>query len=178
VNPLERIDTARLVLRKPRLDDADSIFESYARDPEVTRHLTWLPHKSSEETRRILQRMLDGWSAGTAYPYALTLKDEDAVIGMIAMHPDGFKVEIGYVLARSRWGNGYMTEALRAVVDWALQQPGVHRIFATCGVENPASARVLEKSGMQREGLLRKYIVHPNRGDEPRDSYIYSIVKT
>lgn len=177
MNPPEKIETARLVLRKPRLDDATAIFESYAQDPEVTRHLTWRPHKDIAETRTSLQRMRDHWASGQAYPFAITLKDEDAPIGMIAMHPDGFQVEIGYVLTRLHWGRGYMTEAATPLIDWALRQPDVYRVYATCGVDNHASARVLEKAGMQREGLLRKYIIHPNTGDEPVDSYIYAAVR-
>lgn len=97
----ERIETERLVLRKPRREDAPDIFTAYAQDIEVTRYLTWLPHKSVEETYQILGQMLKHWEAGDSYPYAITRKDSDTVIGMIAMHPDGFRVAIGYVLGRS-----------------------------------------------------------------------------
>ena len=74
-------------------------------------------------------------------------------------------------------GKGYMTEAARAIIHWAFQQPTIYRVYATTGVDNIASQRVMEKAGMQREGLLRKYIVHPNISDEPRDSYMYAIVR-
>lgn len=68
-------------------------------------------------------------------------------------------------------------EAARAVIDRAFQQPSVYRVYATTDVENTASQRVLRKVGMQCEGLLRKYIVHPNISAIPRDSYIYAITK-
>ena len=65
----------------------------------------------------------------------------------------------------------------RAIVEWAFQQPTIYRVNATTDIENIASQRVLEKSGMVREGLLRKYIVHPNLSDIPRDSYMYAITR-
>jgi len=177
MNPPETIQTERLLLRKPRLDDAPVIFESYAQDPEVTRYMTWRPHKSVEETYRIVELMLQLWDEGEAYSYAITLRNSDEVIGMIAMHPDDFKVGIGYVLARPHWGKGYMTEAACAITNWLLEQPDVYRVYATCDVEHLASARVMEKAGMIREGLLRRYVLHPNLSDEPRNAYLYAVVR-
>ena len=177
MNPPERIETERLTLRKPRRDDAPTIFSAYAQDLEVTRYMTWRPHKNVGETYRIVELMLKLWDEGEAYSYVITLKNSDSAIGMIAMHLEGFKVSIGYVLARPYWDKGYTTEAALAVTNWLLKQPDIYRVFATCDVENPTSARVMEKVGMQREGILRRYIVHPNISDEPRDSYMYAIVK-
>ena len=177
MKPPEQFKTERLILRKRRMDDAPAIFTAYAQDLDVTRYMTWRPHENVEETYRIVELMLKLWDEGIAYSYVLTLKDLDSAIGMIAMHPDGFKVGLGYVLARLHWGKGYMTEAVLAVTNWLLEQPDIYRIFAVCDVENLASARVMEKVGMVREGLLRKYIVHPNISDVPRDSYMYAIVK-
>ena len=104
-------------------------------------------------------------------------KDDRQLIGMIGLKVDGHKAELGYVLARAYWNTGYMTEAARAVVKWALEQKGIYRVWAVCDVENQPSARVMEKIGMQREGVLRRWIMHPNRSDEPRDCYCYSMTK-
>ena len=177
MKPLERFETERLVLRIPRTDDAPAIFAAYAQDIEVTRYLTWRPHKNLEETYSIIERILKLWKEGNAYSYAIALKDSEAVIGMIALHPDDFKVGLGYVLARPHWGKGYMTEAVRVLANWLLEQPEIYRVFAVCDVENFASARVMEKAGMIREGILLRNSMHPNVSNEPRDSYIYSIVK-
>jgi ribosomal-protein-alanine N-acetyltransferase len=98
-------------------------------------------------------------------------------IGMIDLRPQGERAEIGYVLARPYWGQGYMTEAAHAVVEWVLRQPGIYRVWAVCDVENTASARVLEKVGMQREGVLRRWIIHPNVDAVPRDCYCYAMIK-
>ncbi len=83
----------------------------------------------------------------------------------------------GYVLARSAGGRGLMTEALAEVAEWALRQPGVWRIGDVCDVENVASARVMEKAGLSREGVLRRWAVHPNVGDEPRDCFSFAKVR-
>ena len=153
------------------------MFTGWAQDLEVTRYLTWHPHKSIEESHEIIKLCLKLWEGEDDHPYMLTLKENDHPIGMIALHPDGFKVALGYVLAKRYWGKGYMTEATREMTKWLLKQPDVFRVFATCDVENLASARVMEKAGMTREGLLRRYIIHPNISDEPRDCYMYAIVR-
>ena len=70
-----------------------------------------------------------------------------------------------------------MTEAVRAVVDWAFSLEEVFRVWAVCDTANTASARVLEKAGMAREGILRRWIVHPNVSSEPRDCFVYSKVR-
>ena len=175
--PPKRFETERLVLRKPRPEDAPAIFEGWAQDKEVTRYLTWRPHERIEQTNEFIQRCLSAWEHQTRFPYMVTLKEAGQVMGMIDPHIEGPKLGIGYGAARAFWGKGYMTEATRAVIHWAFQQPSIYRVYATTDVENVASRRVLEKVGMQCEGILRKYIVHPNISDVPRDSYMYAIVK-
>jgi [ribosomal protein S5]-alanine N-acetyltransferase len=67
-----------------------------------------------------------------------------------------------------------MTEALTTIADWVLQQSSVFRISAVCDVDNVGSAGVLKKAGFTREGLLRRWMMHPNVSEEPRDCYSYS----
>jgi len=104
-------------------------------------------------------------------------KSDHELVGMLELRIDHWRADLGYVIAQEYWGNGYATEVTKSVVEWALMQADIFRVWATCDVENPASARVLEKAGMQREGILRRFTVHPNISDEPRDSYCYSAVK-
>jgi len=177
---MERVTftTERLILRPPEPQDADSIFRNYARDPEVTRFLVWRPHADVWETRRFLESCREGWASGDEFTWVLVPHGSDEVIGMVAVRPEEeYKAEIGYVLARPFWGQGLMTEAARCASDWLRSQPGIYRIWATCDVDNLASARVLEKIGMQREGVLRRWMVRPNVSAEPRDSFIYSWVR-
>jgi len=56
-------------------------------------------------------------------------------------------------------------------------EPDIYRVFATCDVDNPASAKVMEKAGMKYEGLLRRYMIHPNVSEEPRDCLMYARVR-
>lgn len=177
MKPAEQIETQRLLLRKPRMEDAPAIFAGWTREPEVTRFLSWHPHQRLEQTESFVRNCLAAWEDEARFPYLITTREGHQAIGVIDPRPDGWRLEIGYLLARPHWGKGYMTDAARAVIDWAFRQPAIHRVYATTDVENRASQRVLEKSGMQREGLLRKYALHPNLSEEPRDSYIYAIVR-
>jgi RimJ/RimL family protein N-acetyltransferase len=105
------------------------------------------------------------------------MKEGGEVVGMIDPYIQIPRMGIGYGLSRAYWGRGYMPEATCTVIQWAFQQPSIYRIYATTDVDNVASQRVLEKVGMKCEGLLHKYIVHPNISDVPRDSYMYAITK-
>jgi RimJ/RimL family protein N-acetyltransferase len=173
----EHIETERLLMRPPRLEDADAIFEGWAQDREVTRYLTWRPHECIEQAQEFVRSCVAAWEKDARFPYMITLRENHNVIGMIDPRIEGSKVGIGYGLARSYWGKGYVPEATRALIDWAFRQPMIYRVYATTDVENVASQRVLEKVGMQREGLLRKYIIHPNISNIPRDSYMYAITR-
>ncbi|HSL43835.1 MAG TPA: GNAT family protein [Anaerolineales bacterium] len=173
----ERIETERLILRKPRMDDASVLFAAYMQDPEVTRYTTWRPHRQLQEAEDFIRNSIYAWEIGTRFPFVITLKGMDEPFGMIDLHVRGCTVGLGYVIARSHQGHGYATEATRAIITWALQQPTIYRVNASTDIENMASQKVLEKVGMLREGLLRKYIVHPNISDIPRDSYMYAITK-
>ena len=72
---------------------------------------------------------------------------------------------------------GQAGRALGALVDRALEQPGIWRAWAFCDAENPASARVMEKAGMSFEGRLRRWHVAPNVSSEPRDCLAYAMVR-
>jgi ribosomal-protein-alanine N-acetyltransferase len=177
MRPPEFIETERLLLRVPTLTDARSIFTAYSQDAEVTRYLTWRPHESIRQTELFVAKCIVAWEGAARFPWAIVLKSEDRLVGMIEMRLDHFKADIGYGLAGAYWRQGIMTEAVRQVVDWALSQQEIYRVWALCDVDNRASARVLEKVGMQHEGILRRYIIHPNPSDEPRDCHCYAIVK-
>jgi [ribosomal protein S5]-alanine N-acetyltransferase len=177
MKPPGHIETERLVLRIPSVADAEAIFNSYAQDSQVTRYLIWRPHKNIQETKCFLADCAVAWEGNVRFPYVITFKENGAVIGMIEMRLNDFTADVGYVVSRQHWGKGMATEALGSLVEWALRQESIYRVWALCDVENLASARVLEKVEMRREGVLRRQIVHPNISDEPRDCYCYAIVK-
>jgi RimJ/RimL family protein N-acetyltransferase len=177
INPPKSLKTERLRLRKAKLSDAEAIFRQYAQDAEVTKYVSWSAHKDIEETREYVRMCLLAWDVGKAFHWVIERNEDKQAIGMIIARVAGEKWELGYVLARVYWGRGYMTEALKALIAWALKQKDIYRIWAVCDVDNIASARVMEKAGLWREGTLRRWSVHPNISPEPRDSYCYSIVK-
>ena len=161
--------TPRLLLRPVTSGDAAAIFDAYAGDAAVTRFVTWRPYRSVADTQAYLDGCLAADPAASC-TYLLTACGDDAVLGALDLRrPATHRMEFGYVLARPCWGRGLMPEALGAAVAWALAQRDVFRIGSVCDVENRASARVMEKAGPTREGLLRRWLVHPNIGGEPRD---------
>jgi [ribosomal protein S5]-alanine N-acetyltransferase len=169
-------ETARLRARPAAVADAEVLFEHYASDPAVAKYMTWTPHRSVDDTVEFLQRCERVWSEGSAFPWTLWMRDEGALAGMIEIRVRATTIDLGYALARRWWRQRLMSEALAAVIDWAFSQPAIYRVWATCDVDNVASARLLERAGMHREGILRRWLVHPNLSDEPRDCLCYSIV--
>ncbi|HEY2920366.1 MAG TPA: GNAT family N-acetyltransferase [Candidatus Binatia bacterium] len=176
-NPPITLKTERLRLRKVKLADAEAIFRQYAQDPEVTKYVSWRAHKDIEETREFVRMCLLAWDVGNAFHWVIERLEDKQVMGMMSARAGGEKWELGYVLARFHWERGYMTEAVKGIIAWAMRQKDIYRIWAVCDVDNLASARVMEKAGMQREGVLRRWSVHPNISAEPRNSYCYAITK-
>jgi ribosomal-protein-alanine N-acetyltransferase len=169
------LQTPRLVLRYPRVEDSAAVFGGYASDPEVTRYMVWKPNESLEQTEQFMRARVEANVRGQSFAWALTRRGgDDTLIGMIELRPNDFKADVGYVLSRPHWGKGLMTEALCAVMDFAFSLPGIYRVWATCDVDNIGSARVMEKAGMLYEGTLRRNIIHPNISDEPRDVRCYA----
>ena len=169
--------TPRLILRPIAREDAGAIFESYAQDATVTRFLTWRPHRSRSDTEAYVAQCI-ATPPCVSRTYVLTNRNAGDLRGAFDLRRAApHRLHFGYVLARTWWGQGLMTEVLAEVVTWALKQPSVFRISAVCDVENIGSARVMEKAGLVREGLLRRWLMHPNVSDEPRDCFSYARVR-
>jgi [ribosomal protein S5]-alanine N-acetyltransferase len=98
-------------------------------------------------------------------------------VGMIELRLNPPKADFGYVLRRSCWGLGYATEAVSAVVQWAIKQPTIFRVWATCHPDNKRSIRVLEKSGLHLEAKLINWEARPNLGEQAGDSLAYSLTR-
>jgi RimJ/RimL family protein N-acetyltransferase len=177
LDPPEHIKTQRLRMRHPRLSDAPAIFE-YASDPEVTRYMDWPTHTSVQTAVDFVQGCLVRLTERTELTWALTVPPEDRTIGVISCRMHGHSVDFGYALNRDYWRRGLATEATRAIVEWVSNLEDVYRVWATCDVENVASARVLEKAGLSREGVLRCWSIKPNIGPRPRDAFVYAKVRS
>jgi RimJ/RimL family protein N-acetyltransferase len=169
--------TERLVLRPIEIADIASIFYGWAQDAAVTHFLVWRPHTSPADTATYVNSRVNAPPHLTR-TFILAGRHDQSVRGAFELRHNGpHRLEFGYVLAHSFWGQGLMTEALCTVTDWAMRQSNLFRISSVCDVENLASARVMEKAGLTREGVLRRWSVHPNISDEPRDCFSYSRIR-
>jgi ribosomal-protein-alanine N-acetyltransferase len=171
--PPAELRTARLVLRRPIAADAAAIFAEYTQDPEVTRFLTWRPHREPWEAKRYIAEAITAWAGLRRRVYMLTL-DAKRPIGALELRRSPHGVSFGYVLARPYWRRGLMTEALAASVAWSLEQPDIWRLSSFCDIGNFASARVMEKAGLGFEAILQRWIVHPNLSPAPRDCRMHA----
>ena len=165
--------TPRLYLRRPRASDAELIFTGFGADPEVMRFLRWRPHASLATAEAAIARRLERLENGVEYSWVLEAMESGDAVGLVSGWREGDALELGFSLAQPFWSRGLMTEAVSAVRDWALGA-GLRRVWATCDVENRASARVLEKAGLEPRGGFERGIVRPNLGPDPRPSLYFS----
>ncbi|MGI5884328.1 MAG: GNAT family N-acetyltransferase [Candidatus Spyradocola sp.] len=159
------METPRLRIRKLGIGDAEDVF-AFSRNPEVSRYVLWDTHRSIADSRSMVRSALRAYRTGEAASLAIELRETRRVIGTIGFvwiddeHNCG---EIGYSLAQEYWGQGLMTEALRAMLRFAFTTLHLNRVEAMYDVRNRASGRVMEKCGLRREGLLREKLY--NKGE-------------
>lgn len=175
----QNIETNRLLLRKFVLKDVESMFNNWAKDPENVKYLGWATHKNIDTTYKILNEWLNSYAKNNYFKWCITLKVKDEAIGdisIISLLEKEACGEIGYVLSKKYWNNGIMTEALIAVIDFLFKKANFHRIQARHEAPNTASGRVMLKSGMRFEGVLRES-TKTNKGTWC-DAPMYSIIKS
>lgn len=171
------IRTSRLILRSPAPTDAEALYEAYASDPEATRYLRWKPKQHPDEVREFLEAAPVPTERGREQHWVIELSDDLTPIGMFSVWYSDHGAELGFVLGRAHWRKGYLTEAGTAVMERLMSEPTIYRVWAYCDCENVASVRTLERLGLEREGVLRRWAVHPNIAAEPRDAFMYSRVR-
>ena len=147
----ERIETARLVLRRPLAGDADAVFSGWASDDVATRFMSWPRHLLVDESRAFLTYSDVEWARWPAGPYLIESRSSGDVIGSCGFtFRDSGLAEVGYILARHAWGLGYATESLAAQIDIAASL-GPLMLGASVHPGNHASSRVLEKCSFERD---------------------------
>lgn len=142
--------TERLTLRPFKKDDAQAMYKSWTYDNRVAKYCRWYPHTSLDMTQQLLEMYLEEIANGFEYRWAIELTETGKLIGaidVVDISNKGQTATIGYVLAYDYWNNGYMTEALRQVIQ-ELFKNGFTLINAEHHIENIASGRVMEKCGM------------------------------
>ena len=141
------IETERLLLRPVTLDDAEEMFD-YASDKDNTRY-TFLTNQNLEETKNNIAQF---YLANPLGRWGIELKSNGKFIGTIDLHkidPALKKAAIGYIINKKYWNQGLTTEANRAVIELAFEKIGMNKLVALHDKANPASGKVMEKSGMR-----------------------------
>lgn len=154
---MSELKTERLYLRYIREDDAQCIFDCWASKPEVTKYLTWHAHESVEQTKMVMGFWLKEYDEDpNCMRWGIELQATGELIGMIDVvgYRDGNPV-IGYCSGPAYWNNGYMTEALRAVVQ-ELFARGYEEIVIEAMEKNIGSNRVIEKVGFTRVATVEQ----------------------
>lgn len=154
----QTIETKRLILRRFRVEDAEDMYNNWASDPEVTTFLTWPTHASVDVTRSLLTDWVTRYEDGTYFNWVMESKETGHAIGNISvvqLREDIEAADIGYCMSRSYWGQGFMPEALKTVMDYLFDEVGLNRVAACHDSNNPKSGRVMQKAGMKPEGTMR-----------------------
>lgn len=160
------IETERLLLRRLTADDAEAMFRNWANDPEVTRYLRWTPHSGAEFTRQLLAAWAELYPNEDYYQWGMVEKATGELFGSFSifdnalsepLHPELWRRpgldfahsqwEVGYCIGRAWWGKGFMTEALRAGVDYWFTHTDAGWLASCHDPRNPASGRVMEHAG-------------------------------
>jgi RimJ/RimL family protein N-acetyltransferase len=190
-----KITTARLILREFVFEDWPTVL-AYQSDPRYLRYYSWLD-REPEEVQQFVQAFIDNQRVvpRIKFQLAITLKLSTVphpppdprngglngvsapwLIGNCGIrqdHAEAKAADIGYELAPAFWGNGYATEAARAMLKFGFRELGVERIWAWCNAENRASAHVLEKLGMH---LARRIVEDKYFKDRWWDTLEYEIL--
>lgn len=168
------IETERLVLRPIVEGDADDIYK-YSRGANVGVNAGWQPHQNIEETREIMKVVFLNQES----VFGIELKNTGRLIGTIGLIPDpkreNDKVRmIGYAIGEEHWGNGYMTEAVLALLHFGFNNLHLDLISASCYPHNERSKNVLKKCGFRYEGTLR--LAEKRYDGEVLDNECYAIL--
>ncbi len=170
------LETPRLLLRPFRETDIPAIVR-LLQDPDIAKTTLNVPYPYAEkDARNWLEIQQQERRQGTGYTFAIVLREDGEFVGAIDIRPDmrHKKAEIGYWIGKRYWGQGYATEAARAIIRYGFESLGLNRIYATHFAENPASGRVMQKAGMQYEGLMRAATFKDGRF---QDHVLYAILR-
>ena len=174
-NMLPVLSTERLVLRGFETSDAVSVY-AYAQSEKVAVMAGFAPHKSVEDSRRMVQTFMEKDAH-----WAIVEKATGRLIGSISLQADGKRRlensrRMGYLLGEGYWGQGYATEACREMLRYAFEELECPVISADLFPTNNKSKRVLKKLGFMPEGVIRHARLLPD--GSASDLHSYSLLRT
>lgn len=173
---LPTINTSRLSLRRISEKDVDAFYAIYS-NTEVMRYWSTPPLADRNAAVKLVSEIHEGLERREILKWGIARRPDDVLIGSVTLHNLAFthrRAEIGYALDHAHWGHGFMNEALMAVLAYAFEKLGLHRIEADVDPRNSASIRSLERLGFQREGYLRE---RWQVGGEIQDALFFGLLR-
>ena len=173
---LPTIGTDRLSLRWISPADTDAFYAIYS-NPEVMRYWSTPPLADRESAAQLITKIEADWKSRAILKWGIARLTDNQLIGSITLFNLDFdhrRCEIGYALGRAYWGQGYMNEALNAVLKFAFEDLKLHRIEADVDPRNANSIKTVERLGFQREGYLRE---RWQVNGEIQDAYFYGLLR-
>lgn len=169
------IPTTRLLLRPFQRDDAPAV-QRLAGEREIAATTMNVPHPYEDGVAEAwIATHPDLWERGIGMVCAIQRREPAELVGAVGLmiELEQRRAELGYWVGKPWWGNGYATEAARALVGHAFERLGLARVFARHFASNPASGRVMQKIGMRHEGVLRRHIIKWGRFE---DLVVYGVL--
>lgn len=154
----KQLSTVRLTLRPFAPQDAESCLRNWAADEEIYRYLSAQP-QTADEVREWLSSANEAYADPCTYYWAIEETHSGEVVGELFVDNFGTSsrwCEMDWKIGTAFQGKGYAAEAARAAIEYLIREVGFHRIEAKCCTENTASERVMQKLGMNKEGILRE----------------------
>ena len=152
------IDANRISLRWISSQDVDALYNIFS-NPEVMRYWSTPPLPDRDAAVELMNEIQEGFRQQTLLKWGIARRADDALIGTTTLYNLDFsnrRAEMGYALGREHWGQGYMAEALQALLAYCFEVLDLRRIEADVDPRNAASIQTLERLGFQREGFLRE----------------------
>ena len=163
-NPDIILETQRLILRYMRITDKHDIFVNISHDKDVLKYFIDKYLEQEEESR--LDKTIDFCLKNERYLFAIVLKETNETIGMILQCSTPTEMfnttEVGYAIGKKHWNKGYTTETLDIFIDFMFSL-GIHKVTASCFLENVASKRVMEKCEMMYEGIKKDEVYYHDK---------------
>lgn len=171
-----QIQTPRLMLRALARDDAEALLAIHA-DAQVMQHANTEPWTGIDQAHALVRRSAEWLESGQHLCLGVTRLDTQQLLGTCTLYdidPHNRRAEVGFVLGAFAWRQGFMAEALAAVVRHGFEGIGLNRVEADTDPRNARAIRLLERLGFQREGLLRQRWM---TGGQASDSAFYGLLR-
>ncbi len=163
------IETDRLILRRFVISDAVKVYNGWTSDENTSKYVSWDAHKNVDETMKVVSNWIKEYESDS-YNWVVEIKETKELIGnisVISVSKKHHNCEVGYCYGSKYWNKGFATEALKAVINYMLNECEMHIVEAKHYSTNPASGRVMEKAKMIKEAILKE-----RRYNETDNSYI------